>query len=39
MLGSISMIKRLIIGFEVWQNLDNCIGKSGKTKHLADALF
>ena len=25
--------------FEVWQNLDNCIGKSGKTKHLTDALF
>ena len=39
MLGSSSVIKRLVIGFEVWQNLDNCIGKSGKTKHLTDALF
>ena len=39
MLGSSSVIKRLVIGFEVWQNLDNCIGKSGKTNHLTDALF
>ena len=39
MLGSSSVIKQLVIEFEVWQNLDNCIGKSGKTKHLTDALF
>ena len=32
MLGSSSVIKRLVIGFEVWQNLDNCIGESGKNK-------
>ena len=39
MLGSSSVIKQLVIEVEVWQNLDNCIGKSGKTKHLTDALF
>ena len=32
MLGSSSEITQLVIEFEVWQNLDNCIGKSGKNK-------
>ena len=36
MLGSTLLIARLVV-FEFQQNLDNCIGESGKTKHLIEA--
>ena len=36
MLGSTPLIERLVV-LEIQQNLDNCIGESGKTKHLIEA--
>lgn len=36
MLGSMLLIARSVV-FEFQQNLDNCIGESGKTKHLIEA--
>jgi hypothetical protein len=36
MLGSTLLIERSVV-LEIQQNLDNCIGESGKTKHLIEA--
>ena len=36
MLDSAEVAARLLL-FEFQQNLDNCIGESGKTKHLIEA--
>jgi len=37
MLDSMLLIARSVV-FEFQQNLDNCIGESGKIKHLMDAI-